>query len=297
MNEDLVGGTDEQSVSDFAQYRGLLIAVAYRVLSSVSDAEDAVQDAWLRWSKVDHSSIKDPRAYLVRVTTRVALDRLRRRKARREDYYGEWLPEPMLTGLDVAAQVELAESISTALLVILETLSPLERAVFVLREAFSFSHAEIAEMLGRSEPTVRQLAHRARTHVAERRPRFEPDPQVREEVTDRFFAATMEGDLAGLMAVLAPDVTLITDSGGKTRAPLHPVVGAGNVARFFVAVAQRPLPDQHAMVVELNGSPGLVATAGGVPIAAATLVIEDGLVRYIYLVANPEKLQGLKGLN
>ena len=284
------------SAGIFAQHRGLLTAVAYRVLSSVSDAEDAVQDAWLRWSKVDHAAIKDPRAYLVRVTTRVALDRLRRRKAQREEYYGEWLPEPMLTGLDVAEQVEMTESISTALLVILETLSPLERAVFVLRETFNFSYAEIAEMLDRSEPAVRQLARRARAHVSERRPRFEPNAQVKEEITDRFFAATMEGDLAGLMAVLAPDVTLISDGGGKARAPFRPVTGADKVARFFIATAPRLEPNQHIAVVELNGLPGLVATGGGVPIAAATLVIEDGLVRYIYLVANPDKLQGLRGL-
>jgi RNA polymerase sigma-70 factor (ECF subfamily) len=297
MEDDLPASHSDVSAGIFAQHRGLLTGVAYRVLSSISDAEDAVQDAWLRWSKVDHAEIKDPRAYLVRVTTRVALDRLRRRKAQREEYYGEWLPEPVLTGLDVAEQVELTESISTALLVILETLSPLERAVFVLRETFSFSYAEIAEMLDRSEPAVRQLAKRARAHVSERRPRFEPDPQVKEEITNRFFAATMEGDLAGLMAVLAPDVTVISDSGGKARAPLRPVIGADNVARFFVAVAQRLLPDQHATVVELNGSPGLVATWGGVPIAAATLGIENGLVRYVYLVVNPEKLQGLRGLD
>jgi RNA polymerase sigma-70 factor, ECF subfamily len=297
MEDELAASPAEISASIFAEHRGLLTAVAYRVLSSVSDAEDAVQDAWLRWSKVDHAGVRDPRAYLVRVTTRVALDRLRRRKAQREDYYGEWLPEPMLTGLDVAEQVELSESISTALLVILETLSPLERAVFVLRETFNFPYAEIAEMLDRSEPAVRQLARRARAHVSERRPRFEPDAQVREEITDRFFAATMEGDLAGLMAVLAPDVAVISDSGGKARAPLRPVIGADNVARLLVAIAQRLLPDQHAAVVELNGSPGLVATWGGVPIAAATLGIENGLVRYIYLVVNPEKLQGLRGLD
>jgi len=293
----LAASPAEISAGIFAQHRGLLTGVAYRVLSSVSDAEDAVQDAWLRWSKVDHAGIKDPRAYLVRVTTRVALDRLRRRKAQREDYYGEWLPEPMLTGLDVAAQVELTESISTALLVILETLSPLERAVFVLRETFTFSYAEIAEMLDRSEPAVRQLARRARSHVSERRPRFEPDAQAKEEITDRFFAATMDGDLAGLMAVLAPDVTVMSDSGGKARAPLRPVIGPDNVARFFVAIAQRLLPDQQARVVELNGSPGLVVTAGGVAIAAGTLAIEEGVVRYIYLVVNPEKLRGLGRLD
>ena len=210
---------------------------------------------------------------------------------------GALLPEAGLTGLDFAAQVELTGSLSTALRVILETLSPLERAVFVLGDAFGFSHAEIAKMLDLNEPLVRQVARRARTHVFEHRPRFETDPQVREEVKVRFFAATMEGDLAGLMAVLAPDVTLISDRSGMTRASRRLVVGADNVARFFLAISKRPWRDQRALVVEPNGSPGLAARGGGVAIAAATLAIEDGLVRYIYLVAIPEKLRGLKGFN
>jgi RNA polymerase sigma-70 factor (ECF subfamily) len=210
---------------------------------------------------------------------------------------GALLPDPPLTGLEIAAQVELTGSLSTALRVILETLSPLERTVFVLSEAFGFSQAEIAKMLDRSEPRVRELLRRARMHVFERRPRFEPHPQVREEVKDRFFAATMEGDLAGLIAILAPDVTLISDGDGMTRASRRPLVGADNVARFLLAVARRPSPDQRPLVVELNGSPGLATGGGGVPIAAATLAIEDGLVRYIYLVSNPEKLQGFKVLN
>jgi RNA polymerase sigma-70 factor (ECF subfamily) len=234
--------------------------------------------------------IKDPGEYLVRV----ALDRLHRDRAQQENYHEEWLPEPMLTGLDVAAQVALTDSISTALLVILETLSPLERAVLVLREAFCFSHAEIAEILGRSEPSIRQLARRARTHISERRPRLEPDGQVRDEVKDRFFAAAMDGDFAGLMAVLAPDVTLISDGDSRARGPRRPVVGAGNVARFFLAVGQRPLPDQHASVVSRLRS---VRRRRSPPTPAIHLAIEDGLVRYIYLVANPEKPPYLKGLS
>jgi hypothetical protein len=231
-----------------------------------------------------------------RETTRVAFNRPRGREAQRGDYQEVGLGEPVLTPFDVPAQVDLAESISTALFVILETLSPSERVVFVLSEAFAFSHAEIARNLGRSEPRVRQLARRARTHVSERRPQFEPDAQVRREVTDRFFAAVGDADLAGLMAVLTPNVALITDDRGNTRAR-RPVEGAEKVARLFLAMAERPLRDHVAEVVELDGPLSLVANAVDVPLATATLTVEDGLVRYIYLAANRRKRRRLKGLN
>lgn len=280
----------------FAAQRTLLVGVAYRVLGSMSDAEDAVQDAWLRWSKVRHDEIVDPRAYLVRVTTRLAIDRLRRRQARRETYVGEWLPEPILTGRGPADDAELAESVSMGLLLVLETLSPLERAVFVLREAFGFTYAEIADIIGRNEAAVRQLARRAREHVAERRPRFDADAAIQRAVSERFLAASVNGDMDGLLQVLAPGVTLVADSGGKTRAPLLPVSGADKVARFLVAVAARPLPDLRTWLVEINGSPGAVATSGGAPMAAVVLEISGGLVHAIRLVANPDKLGGMVGL-
>jgi RNA polymerase sigma-70 factor (ECF subfamily) len=294
LTEHPVGDADEPT-STFARHRGLLVAVAYRLLSSISDAEDAVQEAWLRWTRVDHESVRDPRAYLVRVTTRLALDQLRRRKARREEYAGEWLPEPILTGTDAATQMVLAESVTTALLLVLETLSPLERAVFVLREVFEFSHAEIADVIDRSQPAVRQLARRARVHVSEGRPRFEPSAQARARVTERFRAAVSDGDLRGLLEVLAPDVTLIGDGGGQAPAPRVPVRGADKVARFFVGIARKQLPGQRSVVVELNGSPGVVVTARGSTIAALTFVVENDAVTHIFLVANPEKLRSLHG--
>src|SRR5215216_5615468 len=182
------------------------MAVAYRILGRVTDAEDAVQDAWLRWVNTRPSKVVDPRAFLVRVSARLAIDRLRRVKARRESYVGPWLPEPLLTGRDVAEDAEMAESVSMAMLVVLETLSPLERAVFVLREAFAMPYAEIADVLGRKEQAVRQLGRRARDHVQERRSRFDADQSEQRRVTERFLEAASNGDLEALMEVLSPGV-------------------------------------------------------------------------------------------
>jgi len=225
------------SARAFDEHRDLLISIAYRVLGSVTDAEDTVQEAWLRWCKVDPAEVSTPRAFLVRVTTRLAIDRLRRAKARRESYVGPWLPEPVLTNYDVAEDVALAESVSMAMLVVLETLSPLERAVFVLREAFGMPHAEIGEVIGRKEEAVRQLARRARDHVQERRSRFDADHTEQRRVTERFLEATSSGDLEALMGVLAPGVMLVADGGGRAITPRRPVRGAEKVARFLLAVA------------------------------------------------------------
>jgi len=278
----------------FDEHRDLLVGVAYRVLGSVTDAEDAVQEAWLRWSKVDPAEVANPRAFLVRVTTRLAIDRLRRVKARRESYVGPWLPEPMLTGHDVAEEVELAESVSMAMLVVLETLSPLERAVFVLREAFGMPYAEIGEVIGRKGEAVRQVARRARDHVRERGARFEADQATRRQVTERFLEATVGGDVEALMEVLAPGVTLVADGGGRVRAPRRPVYGADNVARFLVAVATRPDQDVRARLAQVNGGPGIVVTSEGEPVAALVLDVAGEAVRTVHLVANPEKLAGVR---
>jgi RNA polymerase sigma-70 factor (TIGR02957 family) len=278
----------------FGEHRDLLVGVAYRVLGSVTDAEDAVQEAWLRWSKVDPAEVANPRAFLVRVTTRLAIDRLRRAKARRESYVGPWLPEPMLTGHDVAEEVELAESVSMAMLVMLETLSPLERAVFVLREAFGMPYAEIGEVIGRKEEAVRQLARRARDHIRERGARFEADQETRRHVTERFLEAAVDGDVEALMEVLAPGVTLVADGGGRARAPRRPVHGADNVARFLVAVATRPGQDVQARLAQVNGGPGIVVISEGEPVATLVLDVADGVVRTVHLVANPDKLAGIR---
>jgi RNA polymerase sigma-70 factor (TIGR02957 family) len=300
---------DRDSARVFDEHRALLISVAYRILGSVTDAEDTVQEAWLRWSGVNPSDVRDPRAFLVRVTTRLAIDRLRRAKTRRESYVGPWLPEPILTGRDVAEDVALAESVSMAMLVVLETLSPLERAVFVLREAFGMPYAEIADVLGRKEEAVRQLGRRARDHVQERRSRFDTDESEQHRVTERFLEATSTGNLDALMAVLSPGVTLVADGGGRALAPRRPVRGAEKVARFLLAVATEErmarflrsvgsepiVADLRVRVAQVNGGPGILVVSGNKPISALVLDVSEGVIRSIHLVANPEKLAGVRG--
>ncbi len=279
----------------YLEHRELLMGIAYRILGRVADAEDVVQETWLRWAAAGQEEIRNPRAFLIRVTTNLALDRLRRIKTRREQYVGEWLPEPVLTTPEPGERVELVESVSLALLVVLETLSPLERVVFVLNEAFGLSYAELAEILGRSPAAIRQIAHRARQHVEERRERFDPDADQRRDVTERFLAAAASGELEPLLAALAPNVTLIADGGGLVRAPLRPVVGAERVARFLAAVRERqPLPAEAFRLATINGGPGIVIEVPGA--APSVIVIEsrDGAIQTIYLLANPHKLRGLE---
>ncbi|UWZ55738.1 RNA polymerase sigma factor SigJ [Dactylosporangium aurantiacum] len=277
----------------FDAHRQKLNAVAYRVLGRVGDVEDVVQDTWLRWSGVDPATVEDPEAYLVRVTTRLAIDRLRSAQARRERYVGPWLPEPMLTTPDVAERVALDDSVSTAMLLVLESLSPLERAVFVLREAFGYSHAEIAGFVGRSEASVRQTAARARAHVEAHRVRYDTDLATRTAVTERFLAACAGGDLRELLAVLAPGVELVSDGGGLAPAPRKVIEGLELVARALLTFAGR-LPEAPGIrLVHLNGGPAIVVDSAGVPSAAVVLHLVDGLVRAIHLIANPEKLGGV----
>jgi RNA polymerase sigma-70 factor (ECF subfamily) len=281
---------DAVDIDTFSEHRDVLFAIAYRMLGSVTDAQDAVQDAWLRWASADHSTVRHPRAYLIQTISRLSLDRLRSATNRREVYVGPWLPEPLATSPDVADEVAQAESVSMALLVVLETLSPLERAVFVLREAFDLPYGEIAEALGSTEPAVRQLARRARGHVAARRPRYESDPRVHRTVSERFLAACAGGQLTGLVDVLAPDVTLVADGGGVTPAPRAPLRGAQTVGRFLL-YGLRQSPDDVRLVPRmLNAGPGLVAFSGGTPLATLVLDSDDGRIAAIYLVANPGKL-------
>ncbi len=289
----------------FDRHRRLLFSVAYQMLGSVADAEDAVQDAWLRWSADDRDDVAEPRAYLVRVVTRLALDRLDSARARRESYVGPWLPEPLLTGWDTVAAApapadptaaaELGEQVSMALLVVLETLSPAERAVFVLREVFGLPVAEAASALGRSESAVRQMAHRAREHVQARRPRFDADRGAQRAVTERFLAACAGGDVDALLAALAPDAVLISDGGGKAKAALRPITGADKVARFTVGIAAQglALPGLRIEIADVNGAPAVVAWADGEPLMTMSLVVADGLVTQVLVVRNPDKLAGL----
>ena len=277
----------------FVQHRNLLFTVAYEMLGSAADAEDVLQETWLRWPDVDRVEVRDERAYLVRITTRLSLNRMRTVARRREAYVGPWLPEPLLTTPDVAEDVELADSVSTAMLLVLETLSSTERAVFVLREVFDLPYDEIAAAVDKSPAAVRQVAHRAREHVEARRPRAAVTARERDEVIARFLGAAATGDLQALMDVLAPDVVLLTDGGGVKKAALRPIHGRDKVTRFLEAV----MPDGFvADAVVVNGSPALRIAVDGEVDAVASLLVEDGRVTGLYVVRNPAKLARLDGL-
>ncbi|MFJ2702174.1 RNA polymerase sigma-70 factor [Streptomyces sp. NPDC087428] len=272
----------------FVTHRGLLFTVAYEMLGSAADAEDVLQESWLRWADVDRSQVREPRAYLVRTVTRQALNRLRALSRSREDYVGEWLPEPLLTSPDVAEDVELAESVSIAMLTVLETLGPTERAVFVLREVFELPYGEIAEATGKSAAAVRQIARRAREHVAARRPRVRVSRSEQQAVVDRFLLALRTGQLQDLLEVMAPDVVMIADGGGIVPAVLAPIHGADTVARLL-ATANRKVAVLRTTTVSLNGAPAGRIEFDGEP-SAVSLVVEDGRITRIYVVRNPRKL-------
>jgi RNA polymerase sigma-70 factor (ECF subfamily) len=289
--------TTDAATEVFEEHRSVLMGVAYRMLGRVADAEDVVQEAWLRWSGADRGEVREPRAYLVRITTRLAIDRLHQIQSRNESYVGPWLPEPYVTDFgdtvpDAAERAVLADSVSLAVLVVLESLSPLERAVFVLREAFGYPYADIAATLERSESAVRQLAGRARRHVDEKRPRYEVDPSLQRDLTERFLAAAAEGDLEGLMSLLAPDVRLVGDSGGLAKAPVRVLESADKVGRFVLGAARKGFAEVEVSVrfVEVNGGPGLLLLSGGKPDSVFQLGVADGRIQCVYIVRNPEKL-------
>lgn len=276
----------------FEEHRRMLFGIAYRMLGSVADAEDVVQDAWLRCSQVS-TPVDNPAGYLVRTVTNLALNRLTSAAATRESYVGPWLPEPLVTRPDIGEEVELAESVSLAMLVVLESLSPLERAVFVLKEVFGFSFKEIAGMLDRGEAAVRQVGSRARAHVQARRPRYDAPAEVRRQVTEEFLAACLGGDLNRMMELLAPDVTAWSDGGGKVKAALRPQRGADKVARFLAAVIAQPMDDPQAHAVDVSGRPGLLLTVAGRPDTVVCAEVEDGRITEIRIIRNPEKLRHL----
>jgi RNA polymerase sigma-70 factor (TIGR02957 family) len=274
----------------FVAHRSLLFTVAYEMLGSAADAEDVLQESWLRWADVDHAQVRDLRAYLIRTVTRQALNRLRTLSRSREDYVGEWLPEPLLTTPDVAEDAELAESVSIAMLTVLETLGPMERAVFVLREVFEMPYGEIAEAIGKSAATVRQIARRAREHVAARRPRVRVSRSEQQAVVERFLLALRTGQLQELMEVMAPDVVLIADGGGLAAAALTPIHGAELVAKSLAA--NRVVAAYEMTPMWLNGAPAARIETDGQQ-AAVSLTVENGRVTRIYAVANPRKLTRL----
>jgi RNA polymerase sigma-70 factor (ECF subfamily) len=276
----------------FVTHRSLLFTVAYEMLGSAADAEDVVQETWLRWADVGHAAreeVRDPRAYLVRILTRQALNRLRTLARQREDYVGQWLPEPLLTSPDVTEDIELAESVSIAMLTVLETLGPAERVVFVLREVFDVPYDEIAEAVGKSSAAVRQIAHRARRHVAARRPRMEVSRTEQQQVVERFLAALTTGDVQGLMDVLAPDVILVADSGGLVPAVRHPVQGSKRVAAMLSGFSQFA-PGAQVITLLLNGAVAARIDPAGRLNTAVTFVVEDGRIARIYAIRNPHKL-------
>jgi RNA polymerase sigma-70 factor (ECF subfamily) len=282
-------------VDPFVAHRSLLFTVAYEMLGSAADAEDVVQETWLRWDGIGadaRAGVREPRAYLVRTVTRQALNRLRTLARRREQYVGEWLPEPLLTTPDVAEDVELAESVSLAMLTVLETLTPAERAVFVLREVFDLPFDEIAEATGKSVAAARQIAHRARSHVASRRPRIRVNRAEQQQAVERFLAAVTSGDLQGLMDVLAPDAVLIADGGGVVQAVLQPVVGAkkiGNLLRSFPKAA--PTGVFEPMLV--NGAPGARLLLDGRLDTVVAFAFDGKRISQILTVRNPHKLSRL----
>jgi RNA polymerase sigma-70 factor (ECF subfamily) len=282
----------------FEEQRRYLFSIAYRLLGSVGDAEDVVQEAFLRWQRdgerADGEQVRSPRAYLATIVVRLCLDELRSARARREVYVGPWLPELTSGRTDLTDSLVQRESLSFAFLLMLESLSPLERAVFILREVFDYDYAEIAAMVDKSEANCRQVFHRARQHLAERQARFESTQEQREQVTRQFMHAASTGDVQGLLRLLADDAVLIGDGGGKGFAALQPVRTADRVARGFLGALQKMPPDQ-AWIDEVNGQPAIVATREGRMFAVLVLDVEqDGRVRRLYSVVNPDKLRHLQ---
>jgi RNA polymerase sigma-70 factor (TIGR02957 family) len=282
--------TIDPATESFVAHRNLLFTIAYEMLGSAADAEDVLQEAWLRWVRVDWEQVRDDRAFLVRITTRLSLDRLRTMKRRKESYVGPWLPEPLLTAPDVAEDVELAESVSMAIMMVLETLSPTERAVFVLREAFGFEYEEIAAAVDKNPAAVRQIAHRARRHVEARRPRESVTPAEAQAAAESFRHALDTGDFQSLLDVLAPDVVLVTDGGGLKRAALRPIVGAESVMRYVSGGITKSGAALSCALTVINGNPAVLMRVDGVVDGVLALRVENALVTGMYYVRNPEKL-------
>ena len=285
-------GTD-RATEAFVAHRNLLFTVAYELLGSAADAEDVLQETWLRWVGVDLDTIQDQRAYLVRIASRQALMRLRTLGRRKESYVGPWLPEPLLTAPDVAEDVELADSVSMAMLLVLETLKPTERAVFVLREVFDLEYDEIAEAVDKQPDAVRQIAHRARAHVAARRPRGIVSADETRDALEAFQRAINTGDLQGLVDILAPDVVFLGDGGGVVQALPKPIVGADKVAGLL-ALGLRRLGQASVELTQINGQPALILRFDGEIDTVTAIRLEDGLITGLYAVRNPEKLSRLE---
>jgi RNA polymerase sigma-70 factor, ECF subfamily len=281
------------SLDDFHHHRPFLFSIAYRMLGSVTDAEDMVQETFLRWQQTTQATVKSAKTYLTTIITRLCIDHLRSARVRREQYVGPWLPEPIATQQtdDPAARVELADSLSMAFLVVLERLSPIERAVFLLREVFDYDYDEIARMVGKTPANCRQILRRSRQHIAVSHPRFPVSHQQQEQITAQFMEATNEGNLPSLLALLAKDVTFWSDGGGKVAAALKPLQGAMKVARFLLAIRSKWLSTALTRIVEINGQPSIITIVDGNIHSVMTFEIVDSYIQSIYTVRNPEKLK------
>lgn len=286
----------ERLVAIFEEHRALLFSIAYRMLGGHAEAEDILQETFLRWQAASAGEIQNPRAFLVTVVTRLCINQLQSARAKREEYFGQWLPEPIMTGpaTDLPRIPGTDGSLSMAFLILLERLSPTERAVFLLREVFDYEYVEIAGMLGRSEANCRQIFRRAKQHITEGRQRFEVSRQQREQLLQQFVDTSLHGDMQGLLALLAKDVVLYTDGGGKATAVPKPIYGAERVARFFLSGREKLLPPRITRrFAEINGQPGVIAYHDGKVFGVLSLDIVDGRVRNIYIVRNPDKLARL----
>ena len=280
----------DPATETFVAHRNLLFTVAYEILGSAADAEDVLQETWLRWVAIDVEQVRDQRAYLVRIATRQSLNRLRSMKRRKEAYIGSWLPEPLLTAPDVADDVELAESMSMALMVVLETLSPTERAVFVLRDAFGIGYDEIAAAVEKTPAAVRQIAHRACRHVDARRPREVASPSQTRAALAAFQRALETQNLQGLLDVLAPEVVVISDGGGIKRAAPRPIIGAEKVGRFIIGGLAKTDATLTVGPTMVNGNPALVLRVDGELDGVMAVRVEDARITGLYYVRNPDKL-------
>jgi len=283
----------------FHQHQGLLFSIAYRMLGSAADAEDMLQETFIRWQQTSEAEIQSPRAYLVTIISRLCINHLQSARVQREEYVGQWLPEPLLTGSasDPSATSRIDESLSMAFLVLLERLTPVERAVLLLREVFDYEYSEIARILGQNEPNCRQILRRARQHIAQIRPRFDPSPQQRERLLRQFLEASSRGDMEGLLALLSSEIVLYSDGGGKAAAVPNPIYGPENVTRFLFGVLRKVVPNNLVRrMVQINGQPGIVGYLDGHPYSVLSLDVTDGRIRNIYIVTNPEKLERLPTL-
>lgn len=292
-------GDEDAATAAFEAERGQLFGIAYRMLGSVHEAEDVLQDAWLRWRAADRAEVERPAAYLVRLVTRLCIDVLRSARARRMEYVGPWLPEPLVEAnvddlsFDAAAHQGLADDLSQAFLLMLERLSPTERAVFLLKESFGFSYRDIAPVVGKTEENCRQIDRRAHQRLADGGRVRPAEPAVHERLLYSFLRATRDGDVDGLLAVLAADVVTYSDGGGKVTAARRPVEGASNVARFLAGLAAKAPPGTEFRIARVNGRPGLLTFVGGALFNVLTIYVEDGRIRRIFVVLNPDKLPRL----